>query len=94
MIRRINPNVMKKLNLRSGNKSVSRIPFVSMMGFTALNKITDVMPRRPTTMSFIIHEDIEPDDTDNGLMKNRRTRRSALPKMTHEYLVFSLYCAM
>jgi len=85
---------MKKLNLRSGNKSVSMIPSVSITGFTALNKMTDVMPRRPTTMSFIIHEDIDPDDTENGLMKNRRTRRSATPKMTHEYLVFSLYCVI
>jgi hypothetical protein len=85
---------MKKLNLRSGNKSVLIIPSVSITGLTALNNMTDVIPRRPTTMSFIIHEDMDPDDTENGLMKNRRTRRSATPKIMHEYFVFSLYCAI
>jgi len=35
MMTKINPMVIKKLYFRSGNKSVSIIPFVSITGFTA-----------------------------------------------------------
>jgi hypothetical protein len=93
-INRINPAVIKKLYFRSGNKSVSRIPFVSIIGFTALNNITDVPSNIPTTISFIIHEDKEPEDTENGLIKNRITISRETHKRTHEYFVFSLYCTM
>jgi hypothetical protein len=86
--------VIKKLYLRSGNKSVSIIPFVSNTGFTALNKIAEVPSSIHTTISFIIHDDIEPDDTENGLMKNIMTRSKDTPNSTQEYLVFSLYCTM
>ena len=82
---------MKKLYLRSGNRSVSIIPFVSNIGFTALNKIAEVPSNIPTTMSFIIHDDHDPDDTENGLIKNMITRSKDTPKSTQEYLVFSLY---
>lgn len=91
---RTNPAVIKKLNFRSGNKSVSRMPLVSIIGFTALNKIAEVATRRPITMSFIIHDIHEPDDTANGLTKKIITRRRETPKMTQEYLVFSLYWTM
>ena len=85
---------MKKLYLRSGNKSVSIIPFVSMIGFIALNKIAEVPSNIPTTISFIIHDDHDPDDTENGVMKNIMTRSNDTPKSTQEYLVFSLYCTI
>ena len=89
-----NPAVMKKLNFSSGNKSVSRMPFVSIIGFTALNKIAEVATRSPMTTNFIIHDVNEPDDTANGLTKNIITRRSDAPKITQEYFVFSLYWTM
>lgn len=85
------PAVIKKLNFKSGNKSVSSIPLVSITGLTALNKIADVPIRRPIIISFIIIEDVEPDDTENGLTKKRRISRSDTPNSIHEYLVFSLY---
>ncbi len=85
---------MKKLNFSSGNKSVPRIPSVSIIGITALNKIAEVATRSPTTMSFRIHDAHEPDDTANGLTKKIITRRRDTPKMTQEYLVFSLYWTM
>jgi hypothetical protein len=91
---RTNPAVMKKLNFRSGNKSVSRIPLVSIIGFTALNKIAEVARRSPITISFRIHDINEPDDTAIGLTKKIITRRRVTPKITQEYLVFSLYCTM
>ena len=91
---RTNPAVMKKLNFNSGNKSVSRMPLVSIIGRTALNKIAEVATRRPITISFIIHDVHEPDDTANGLTKKIITRRRDTPKMTQEYLVFSLYWTM
>ena len=87
----INPAVMKKLYLSSGNKSVSIIPFVSIIGRTALNNIVEVAINKPTTINFIIHDDHEPDDTENGLMKNIIMRNNDTPKSTQEYLVFSLY---
>ena len=70
------------------------MPLVSIIGFTALNKIAEVATRRPITMSFIIHDIHEPDDTANGLTKKIITRRRETPKMTQEYLVFSLYWTM
>lgn len=85
---------MKKLYLRSGNKSLSIIPFVSMIGFIALNKIAEVPSNIPITISFIIHDDIDPDDTENGLMKNIITISKDTPNSTQEFLVFSLYCTM
>jgi hypothetical protein len=85
------PAVIKKLNFKSGNRSVSSIPLVSITGLTALNKIADVPIRRPIIISFIIIEDVEPDDTENGLTKKRRISRSDTPNSIHEYLVFSLY---
>ena len=91
---RTNPAVMKKLNFNSGNKSVSRMPLVSIIGRTALNKIAEVATRSPITTSFIIHDVNDPDDTANGLTKNIITRRRDTPKMTQEYLVFSLYWTM
>lgn len=93
-IRRTNPIVMKKFNFNSGNKSVSRIPVVSIIGFTALNKIADVMTRSPITISFIIHEENDPEDTANGLTKNIITKKRDIPKITQEYFVFSLYCTI
>ncbi len=83
--------VIKKLNLSSGNKSVSIIPLVSNTGATALNKIADVATRRPTTTSFINPDENEPDDTENGPMKKRIIKNKETPKRIHEYLVFSLY---
>jgi hypothetical protein len=85
------PAVIKKLNFKSGNRSVSSIPLVSITGLTALNNIADVPIRRPIIISFIIIEDVEPDDTENGLTKKRRISRSDTPNSIHEYLVFSLY---
>lgn len=82
---------MKKLYFKSGNKSVSRIPFVSIIGLTALNKIADVPTNKLITMNFINHEDHEPDETANGLIKNNITSKRATPKIMHEYFVFSLY---
>ena len=90
----INPAVMKKLYLSSGNKSVSIIPFVSIIGRTASNNIVEVAINKPTTINFIIHDDHELDDTENGLMKNIIMRSKETPKSTQEYLVFSLYCTM
>jgi hypothetical protein len=90
----IKPAVMKKLYLSSGNKSVSIIPFVSMIGRTALNNIVEVAANNPITTSFMTHDANEPDETDNGLMKNKITRSSETPKSTHEYFVFSLYWTM
>ena len=90
----MNPAVIKKLNFRSGNKSVSSIPLVSRTGLTALNKIADVPTSRPIIISFIIIEDVDPDDTENGLTKKRRMRISDTPNSMHEYLVFSLYCTI
>jgi len=87
----INPTVTKKLYLRSGNRSVSIIPFVSIIGRTALNNMVDVAVNNPITTNFTIHDEIDPDETPNGLMKNKITRNSETPKSTQEYLVFSLY---
>jgi len=70
------------------------MPFVSIIGFTALNKIAEVATRSPMMTNFIIHDVSEPDDTANGLTKKIITRRSDVPKMTQEYFVFSLYCTM
>lgn len=83
--------VIKKLNLSSGNKSVSIIPLVSNTGATAWNNIADVATRRPTIMSFINPDENEPDDTENGPMKKRIIKNKETPKRIHEYLVFSLY---
>jgi len=94
IIRRTKPTVMKKLCLRSGNKSVSIIPFVSIIGRTALNNIVEVAINKPITTSFIIHDAHEPDDTDIGLMKNKIIRNRDAPKSTQEYFVFSLYWTM
>ncbi len=82
---------MKKLYFRSGNKSVSIIPFVSIIGRTASNNIVEVAINKPMTINFIIHDDHEPDDTENGLIKNIMTRSNDTPKSTQEYLVFSQY---
>lgn len=90
----INPAVMKKLYFRSGNKSVSIIPFVSIIGRTASNNIVEVAINNPTTINFIIHDDHELDDTENGLMKNIIMRSKETPKSTQEYFVFSLYCTI
>ena len=90
-MRRMKPEVMKKLILRSGNKSVSRIPFVFRMGEIALNSITDVIISNPITSSFINHDANEPDDTENGVTKNKMTKSNDAPKRIHEYFVFSLY---
>lgn len=85
---------MKKLYFNSGNKLVSRIPFVSIIGFTALNKIADVPSNIPMIISFIIHDVHEPLDIDNGLIKNRIISKRDAPKRIHEYFVFSLYWTM
>jgi len=90
-MRRTKPAVIKKLNFRSGNKSVSRIPSVDITGFTASNKMADVAIRRPTMTIFIMIDVIEPDVTESGLTKNRSTRSNDTPNIVHEYLVFSLY---
>ena len=90
----INPLVIKKLYFSSGNKSVSIIPFVSRIGFTALNSIIDVPSNIPNTINFINHDDHEPEFTEIGLIKNIITRSNDAPKRTHEYLVFSLYCTI
>jgi hypothetical protein len=82
---------MKKLYFKSGNKSVSRIPFVSIIGLTALNKIADVPTNKLITMNFINNEDHEPGDTDIGLIKNNIISKRATPKIIQEYFVFSLY---
>lgn len=87
----MNPTVIKKLNLSSGNKSVSIIPFVSRTGITAWNKIAAVAESKAIMTSFINPDDNEPDDRENGPMKNRMIKNKEAPKMTHEYLVFSLY---
>jgi len=87
----MNPTVIKKLNLRSGNKSVSIIPFVSMTGITAWNNIAAVAASKAITTSFINPDENEPEDRENGPMKNRMIRNKEAPKRTHEYLVFSLY---
>ena len=34
----------------------------------------------------------QPDDTENGLTKNSKTRNNDIAKRVHEYFVFSLYC--
>lgn len=91
MINKINPTVIKKLYFKSGNRSVSIIPFVSITGFTASNNIADVPSNIPITISFITHDDQDPEETENGLRKKSITRRSDTPKRIHEYLVFSLY---
>ena len=49
----MNPTVIKKLNLSSGNKSVSIMPFVSMTGITAWNNIAAVAASKAITTSFI-----------------------------------------
>ena len=90
-IRRMNPTVIKKLNLSSGNKSVSIIPLVSRTGITAWNNIAEVATSRPITTSFINPDENEPEVTENGPMKKRMIRNKEAPKRTHEYLVFSLY---
>lgn len=89
--RRMNPDVIKKLNLSSGNISVSMIPFVSITGLTALNKITQVIAIRPTITSFINPANNEPSDTGNGPIKNKMIKNKVAPKRIHEYFVFSLY---
>jgi len=70
------------------------MPFVSIIGLTALNKIVEVTTRSPITISFKIHEVSEPDDTPNGLTKKIITKRRETPKMIQEYFVFSLYWTM
>lgn len=85
---------MKKLYFKSGNKSVSIIPFVSIIGFMALNNIADVPSNIPMTINFIIHDDHDPDDTDIGLIKNSNTNKRETPKRMQEYFVFSLYWTM
>lgn len=85
---------MKKFNLRSGNKSVSRMPAVSIIGLTALNNMVLVAKSIPIMMNFSIHDDQELDDTENGLTKKIITRRRETPKRIQEYLVFSLYWTM
>ena len=82
---------MKKFNLRSGNKSVSRMPPVSIIGLTALNNMELVAKSIPIMINFSIQDDQELDDTENGLTKKIITRRRETPKRIHEYLVFSLY---
>ena len=93
-IRRMNPTVIKKLNLRSGNRSVSIIPLVSMTGITAWNKIVEVATSRPIMTSFINPDENVPDVTEKGPMKKRMIRNKETPKRIHEYLVFSLYWAI
>ena len=83
---------MKKLNLRSGNMSGARTPAVCITGLTASNRIADVATSNPTITTFMKIEEMEPDDTENGLTKNKRTRNRDIPKRVHEYFVFSLYC--
>jgi len=85
---------MKKLYFKSGNKSVSIMPFVSIIGFIALNKIADVPSNIPTTIIFVIHDDHEPDETESGLIKNNNTSKRETPKRMQEYFVFSLYWTM
>lgn len=85
---------MKKLYFKSGNKSVSIMPFVSIIGFTALNKIADVPSNIPTTIIFVIQDDHEPDETESGLIKNNNTSKRETPKRMQEYFVFSLYWTM
>lgn len=85
---------MKKLYLSSGNKSVSIIPFVSIIGLTALNNMVEVATNNPITISFINHDVNEPHDTAKGLMKNKIIRNNDIPKSTQEYFVFSLYWTM
>jgi hypothetical protein len=70
---------------------VSRIPSVFITGFTASNKIADVAIRRPMITSFMIQDENDPDDTENGLTKKTRTRSNDTPNRVHEYFVFSLY---
>lgn len=67
------------------------MPSVFITGFTASNKIADVQIRIPMITNFMIHDENEPDDTENGLMKKTRTRSNDTPNRVHEYLVFSLY---
>jgi hypothetical protein len=90
-IRRIKPAVIKKLNLRSGNRSVSIIPFVSIIGITAWNNSADVASSIPKMMNFISPDENEPDDTLNGPMKNKMIKNNDTPNSIHEYFVFSLY---
>lgn len=85
---------MKKFNLRSGNKSVSRIPPVSIIGLTALNNMALVAKSIPIMINFNIQDDQELDDTENGLTKKIITRRRETPKRIQECLVFSLYWTM
>jgi hypothetical protein len=70
---------------------VSKIPSVFITGLTASNKIADVPIRRQIITIFIIHEDREPDDSENGLTKKIRTRNNDMPNIVEAYLVFSLY---
>jgi hypothetical protein len=90
-ISRMNPTVIKKLNFRSGNKSVSIMPLVSRTGITAWNNIAEVATSRPITTSFINPDENDPADTENGPMKKRMIKNKEAPKRIHEYLVFSLY---
>jgi len=53
--------------------------------------MVEVATSKNITMSFIIHDDHEPEETENGLIKKMRTRRRETPKSIHEYFVFSLY---
>ena len=85
---------MKKFNLRSGNKSVSRMPPVSIIGLTALNNMELVAKSSPIMINFSIQDDQELDDTENGLTKKIITRRRETPKRIQECLVFSLYWTM
>ena len=85
---------MKKFNLRSGNKSVSRMPPVSIIGLTALNNMALVAKSSPIMINFSIQDDQELDDTENGLTKKIITRRRETPKRIQECLVFSLYWTM
>lgn len=93
-IRIMNPTVIKKLNLSSGNKSVSIIPLVPKTGITALNKIAEVATSSPITTNFINPDENVPGDTENGPIKKRMIKNKEAPKRIHEYLVFSLYWAI
>lgn len=93
-IRPINEIVIKKLFLRSGNRSVSRIPLASNTGTTALNNIVDVATNNATMTIFAIMDEKEPGDNANGPIKKSIINNNDIPKIIQEYLVCSLYCAI
>jgi hypothetical protein len=88
------PIVIKKLNLSSGNRSVSMMPFVSMTGITALNNTAEVAMSIPIITNFINPDENEPEDNENGPIKNKIIKNNETPKRIHEYFVFSLYWTM